>query len=265
MHPDVVDVLALERTAVGAWLPDQLTARHGWLLRAAEGFTGRANSALALADPGRDLDDVLADVGSWYGRRDLPTLVAVPLPALADLHDRMAGRGWTVHHGGRVMVRGIASDGAAEAPSGMPVTETAVAPPAAPPGEAIQLAATASDEWLACWHHGSTVPPAGRRLLERGGDVALAAARIDDRVVAVARGAVTDGWLGVNAVETAPTHRRRGHASRLLAALATWGVAAGATRTFLQVDLANDVARTVHERAGFVEHHTYHYLQPPSA
>nr|WP_274387862.1 GNAT family N-acetyltransferase [Salsipaludibacter albus] len=105
-------------------------------------------------------------------------------------------------------------------------------------------------------------------MLVRGDTVALAAVRDGDDLVAIGRGAVVDGgehggWLGVNAVETAPGHRRRGLASDVLAALVDWARGHGADRAFLQVDLANDVARTVYERAGFVAHHTYDYLQAP--
>ena len=55
---------------------EHIAARHrrgteedrlgGWLLRAADGFTGRAHSALPLGDPGMPLDDALAAVTRWY-------------------------------------------------------------------------------------------------------------------------------------------------------------------------------------------------------
>lgn len=38
----------------------------------------------------------------------------------------------------------------------------------------------------------------------------------------------------------------------------------GATASFLQVELANDPARRLDERAGFVEHHPYEYLAGPT-
>lgn len=54
--PAAVDPLVLERIAVGAWVPDDLVEMDGWLWRAGEAFTGRGNSALALAAPS-DTDD----------------------------------------------------------------------------------------------------------------------------------------------------------------------------------------------------------------
>ena len=48
--------------------------------RAAGGFTGRANSALPLGDPGLPLDDALTVVSGWYRARGLAPMIAVPMP-----------------------------------------------------------------------------------------------------------------------------------------------------------------------------------------
>ena len=62
----------LERAAALHWqAPDQ--ERLGeWRLRAADGFTGRANSALPLGDPGLPLPAAVNAVEEWYRRRGLP-------------------------------------------------------------------------------------------------------------------------------------------------------------------------------------------------
>lgn len=246
--PRAIDDLVLERLAVGAWVPDQVVEHAGWLLRASEGFTGRGNSALALASPD-DLDDCLREVVTWYRERGLPPWIAVPLPARDDLASALAARGWTIHHGGRVLVRDLAG-----------ITT-------GPGTDRVALTDRLTPGWTARYRYrGQDLPDAGRRMLERGEQVALASIHDGDEVVAIGRGAVVGGpggWLGVNAVETAPTHRRRGLATDVLAALAAWARDRGAVATFLQVDLANDVARRVYERAGFVAHHTYHYLAAP--
>ncbi|NYV78217.1 GNAT family N-acetyltransferase, partial [Streptomyces sp. UH6] len=52
-----------------AWPPVESEPLGGWVLRASSGFTRRANSVLAVGDPGLELDDALAVVAAWYGER----------------------------------------------------------------------------------------------------------------------------------------------------------------------------------------------------
>ena len=75
----------LEQIAAEGWQPLEQASVGDWVLRAAAGFTGRANSVLPLGDPGRPLDEALAGVSSWYAERSLPPKIQVPLPLRADL------------------------------------------------------------------------------------------------------------------------------------------------------------------------------------
>ena len=69
MTPDTI--LHLEKLALAAW-PAQETAHvHGWALRAAQGFTKRANSANALAPEG-DFAALRAAAEAFYRARGLP-------------------------------------------------------------------------------------------------------------------------------------------------------------------------------------------------
>lgn len=74
----------LERVAAAHWRGTEEEWLGDWLLRAAGGFTGRANSALPLGGPGMPLDDALAVVTRWYRERGLPAMIAVPVPLDAD-------------------------------------------------------------------------------------------------------------------------------------------------------------------------------------
>src|SRR5438270_176346 len=57
-----------------------------WLLRAAGGFTGRANSALAAGDPGMPLPQAVDQVCRWYAARGLPPALTAALAAAAAAH-----------------------------------------------------------------------------------------------------------------------------------------------------------------------------------
>jgi len=71
-------IIDLERIAAAHWRGTEEEWLGGWLLRAAGGFTGRANSALPLGDPGMPLDEAIAAVTRWYRDRGLPPMMAVP-------------------------------------------------------------------------------------------------------------------------------------------------------------------------------------------
>ena len=110
------EIVALERVAAQHWRGTEEEWLGGWLLRAAEGFTGRANSALPLADPGLPLGDALDAVTRWYAARGLPPMIAIPRPLGADanaagypLDHQLSERAWLTRPGPAfVMVAGLA-------------------------------------------------------------------------------------------------------------------------------------------------------------
>lgn len=66
-------------------------------------------------------------------------------------------------------------------------------------------------------------------------------------------------WGGIGSMAVAPEHRRRGLATRVLAALRARAAEEGAQRVFLEVTADNSGARELYRRAGFTRHHGYHY------
>ena len=241
-----VQDLELERIAARGWVAEHQRWLGGWLLRANDGFTGRANSVLPLDDPDRPLDDALLEVADWYASFDLAARFTVPSPTRDELRGALLDRGWTPSWGARVMVCPLASLPAVAAAGDVVVR------PRITPG------------WEMHYHYrGHEVPAVGRALLERAEVVGFAEVAVDGEVVAIGRGTVVEGWLGVTAVEVAPGHRRRGLGSAVMLGLADWAGQHDATDAYLQVELGNDPARAMYERLGFVEHHTYRYLDAP--
>jgi hypothetical protein len=146
-------IIELERAAAEHWRGTEQQWLGEWLLRAAEGFTGRANSALPLGDPGLPLDDALAAVTGWYRARGLPPMVAVPMPlegpAVAEvppscrfpsrLDDHLSERSWATRPG----------------PAYVMTAELAALPPAPglPAGAEFRVDAEPDDAWLAIYHY----------------------------------------------------------------------------------------------------------------
>ena len=76
-----ISIPDLEQRAALGWRAPEEERLGDWLLRAAAGFTGRANSALAIGHPGCPLDQAARTVRDWYQARGLPAMIAIPYPA----------------------------------------------------------------------------------------------------------------------------------------------------------------------------------------
>jgi N-acetylglutamate synthase len=247
-----VSVEALEAAAAGTWQAPERERLGDWLLRAADGFTGRANSALPVGDPGLPLPDAVAAVCAWYRARGLPPMIAVPFPMAgpqtSPVDRYLEEQGWRIRRGPAIVMT---------APPG---------PVAAAADGAVELAAEPDQDWLSQYHFGgSALPPVGRRLLLSAPWQAFGSVRADGQTIAIGRVAAADGWAGLTAIEVDPGHRRRGLASAVTAALAAAAVRQGLTSLFLQVVDTNAGARALYGRLGFTDHHRYHHRVAPES
>lgn len=249
-RPTAAAVVALERAADEAW-PAPTRGRLGdWLLRSAEGWTGRANSALPIGDPDRPLAAAVDAVERWYAELGQPALINTPLPLAAPVGAELDARGWSTRPPTLVQI----------APLPL-LTSTPGSGPAGGQGNAVvELATAPSDEWLAiAAGRKGGLPDAARHVLTAVDQVRFAHVYADNALVAVGRGTVTGQgrWLGLSLVEVLPTARRQGLARRVIHELASWGAAGGATHAFLQVEQRNAAAVALYQRLGLVTHHTY--------
>jgi ribosomal protein S18 acetylase RimI-like enzyme len=246
--PSSADELALQRVEAASLRAGETADLDGWVLRADHGFTRRANSVLPVRQLRRPLDDALEQAADWYAARDLPLKVQVPIGARRLLDAALAERGWPAELHTLVLARRL------DSPT-----------PTATPAAEVEIAVQPDDAWLAVYRGGAGLVPSGRALLTRHPTVGFAALRRDGRTVAVGRGAVDDGWLGIMAVETDPAYRGAGLARAVTAALWAWGAAHGARRTYLQVSVDNEAARALYATLGYWTHHDYHYRRPYDA
>jgi N-acetylglutamate synthase len=237
-------VVDLERVATRGWRAPEEEPLGGWLLRAAGGFTGRANTALVTGDPGRPLPEAVEAVASWYRGRGLRPGAQLPGVQARPADAAFAAAGWTRDEDVLVLTAPLAAG--------------------TDPGVPVELAPAPDDGWLAAYREVPS-PAAARAVLTNAEQVVFAALRPDpDAVpVAVARGVVTGEWLGVGAVTVAEDARRRGLATAVMAAVTRWGAGRGAHWVHLQVTASNTAARALYRQAGYVEHHRYHYRWAP--
>jgi ribosomal protein S18 acetylase RimI-like enzyme len=249
----VMEIEELEAAAALSWRALEEERLGEWRLRAAEGFTGRANSALAIGDPGLSLAEAAHAVRRWYQARALPAMIAIPYPLGRPDRgrlDRLLGE-----HGWEVRARPIAV---------MAGDAAAIAREARAAPWPVDLDSEPSDAWLAMYHYlGQETPPLARKLLTSAPWQEFAAVRAGRDVVAIGRVAGAGEWAGLTAIEVDPGYRRRGLARAVTAALAGVAVGRGATGLYLQVESHNTAARALYRRAGFADHHAYHFRTAP--
>ena len=252
-RPPAAHVTALELAADEAW-PAPIRARlGGWILRAAQNWTGRANSALAVGDPDRTLEAAIDAVEAWYAQHGQQPLINAPMPLAAPVNAALDERGWTARPLTLVQTARIAS------------VLTAV--PARTDLPPVELADSPTDDWYAMVaDHKGSLPAVAVPILTGVPEVVFAHVRdAEGGLLAVARGAVTgpDRWLGVSLVQIAPSARRRGLARQVLRGLANWGAQHGSARVYLQVEQRNTAAVTLYGTVGFTTHHTYLTREAP--
>lgn len=264
-HCRVHEILDLERAAAVHWRGTQEERLGGWLLRAAEGLTGRANSALPLADPGMPLDEALAAVTGWYRARGLPPMIAVPQPlggpataevresdpASFDLDNQLSERSWPTRPGPAYHMTANLADVAAA--------------PRMPHGTEFRVDAEPDDGWLGLFHDGGQwrKSPVSRKLLMSAPAQAFVSIRSGQHVMATGRLSIGAGWAGITAVEVDPGHRRGGLGTALTLGICAEAARRGVSRVFLQVETKNSAAMALYERCGFGYSHRYHYRLAP--
>ncbi|MGW9074008.1 GNAT family N-acetyltransferase [Streptomyces yangpuensis] len=234
----------LSRVCARSWQPLESEPLGGWTLRAAAGFTRRANSVLPAGDPGIPLDDALARVTSWYAERGLPAFVQAATGAAGTqelLCAELERRGWASEASAEVRIGALAPVGNVDAPA----------------SGSVRLTRVPDEEWLGRYGRVSD-PDVARRVLVEGPSVWFASLPGGR---AIGRCVVDGRWAGFAAVTVAPEHRREGLATAVMAALARRALEEGASAAWLQVETDNAGALALYDGLGFAAHHSYHHFR----
>ena len=240
----------LAQVAARAWRPVESELLGGWELRAASGFTRRANSVLPLGDPGVPLDEALSTVRRWYGDRGLPAYIQTATGAEGGqelLCAELERRGWVREVTAELWTGALA-----------PLADRAEA------GDVV-LAREADEAWLARSRR-KGVSEVALKVLGSGPSVwfATVAGAPGGAPAAIGRCVVDGRWAGFAAVEVDPGQRRKGLATTVMAALARRALDEGASAAWLQVEEDNAGARALYARLGFSAHHAYHHYREPA-
>ncbi|MFJ9919637.1 GNAT family N-acetyltransferase [Streptomyces rubiginosohelvolus] len=231
-----------------AWQPVESEALGDWRLRAAGGFTRRANSVLPLGDPGLPLGEAFGRVRRWYEERGLPAYVQTATGAEGTqelLCAELEEHGWRREVSAEVRIAALAPVGDREAEV-----------------SAVRLTREPDAAWLARYQRFSTPGPHVLQVLGSGPSVWFATVPgSGDAPDAIGRCVVDGRWAGFMAVEVAPEQRRRGLATTVMTALARRALDEGAWAAWLQVEEDNEGARALYDGMGFAGHHRYHHYR----
>ncbi|MET1060012.1 MAG: GNAT family N-acetyltransferase [Nocardioides sp.] len=202
----------LETERLGDWVLRTVPVLEGRLVK-------RANSCLAIGDPGTDVDVAADAIRAFYTARDRPVLAQVETGS--DVDTALSAAGWQVVPGGDAdfLLASLS--------------------------RALRSCRTREDIGAAQYtEHGG-----GRVRVEIGGGLATGEAALDG------------DWLGLHDLQVGEEHRRQGLGTAVLGALLEWGAEQGAATAWLHVEVDNDPARALYERAGFRAHHACRYLR----
>ncbi|ASR34290.1 hypothetical protein BAY61_04000 [Prauserella marina] len=244
------DAEEIEQACAAAW-PAPVRRRRGeWLLRAAGGFTARANSALVTGDPGVGFEHALNEVCEFAHANDIdPVVQAIEQPDTERELTRNGWRPYTEYARGDEVAVLVGDIGAPER------------------GEVSVLTTPTSAWWeLAV---GTTEPSSAQRhVVTTGTTVGFGIAEVGGTVAGAVRGAVTSTpgtereLVLVSNLAVGDDHRRKGLGTALLEGITWWAAHRGATHRVLQVSVTNTAALALYARRGFTEHHRYRYWVP---
>ncbi|MFD9634495.1 GNAT family N-acetyltransferase [Streptomyces violascens] len=231
-----------------AWQPVESERLGDWTLRAASGFTRRANSVLPLGDPGLPLPDALDRVRAWYASRGLPAYIQTATGA-AGTQERLCAdleqADWEREVSAEVRIAALVPIGDLDADVSR-----------------VRLERTVDEAWLSRYQRSVTPGEHVLKVLNSGPSVWFASVPGDGAVPAAIGRCVVDGrWAGFMAVEVDPALRRQGLATAVMTALARRALDEGASAAWLQVEADNDAARALYEGQGFATHHSYHHFR----
>lgn len=248
----------VEEASLNSWPAPRQVLLDGWVLRFADGYTRRANSATPL-DSGQDtpaaLSAKIAACETLYSAQGMPALIRVRSFGDAALMAALDARGYAAEGLSPVLWMPLGPDTS----SGHTAENVELSEDRPGPG------------WLDTQARlsGCDVAARGRILSALAIPSAFAGARVDgpgSPFASLAFGAVHGGVVCLHLVATDPAFQRRGLSRRVVSALLAWARdRAGARDASLQVAAENTRALSLYAGLGFrTELFRYQYYRQPT-
>jgi GNAT superfamily N-acetyltransferase len=244
---DPAEILSIEQRSFNAWPALASEMAGGWVLRAAGGWTKRANSANPLS-PAGPFEAVKTAAEAFYAGRGLPAIFRITPLAPPDADAALAAAGYTFFDPSLVLTMPL--DGG-------------------PGDDRVRIDRAPTADWLAAFAEANGLPAAMRATHDAivhaiAPPAAFATCEEGGRAVAFGLAVMERGMIGLFDIVTLPAERGRGYGRAVTGALLDWGRREGATASYIQVRSVNDVARNLYASLGYEQVYAYHYRMPPA-
>jgi N-acetylglutamate synthase len=249
-----VSLRRLEEAAFNAWPAPRTLFLDGWILRFANGYTKRANSANpTYPELDVNLVDKVERCEALYARQGLPCIVRLTsFAAPPGLDELLAGLGYRFVDQSLVMRRRLEAR--------LPPTRVD-----------LSLQHHEVQEWVAAQQFlsgaGIGQDEAQLGILRNiAGETLFATLTNSTCAEPLACGlAVAEGSLsGLYLIATDPARLRQGIGRALVTELLSWSYANGAREAYLQVAVENTAAIALYQGLGFTEAYRYWYRVQPA-
>ncbi len=241
----------IENIAMNAWPAETIEPLDGWRLRQHPAPSRRVNSVWPNESGGEILlKRKLEQVEDFYSKYNQPARYQVcPANLPEGLDDVLEARRYWVDAPTQVQITDIETG----LQKSVPKTEYDVV-----------LSETLTPEYLDTYGTAGTYP---KEKLKDTEDALRRVTRctiygiiyLDGQGVAVGRGVMDSGWMGIFGMATREEHRRKGLATAVLHAMLKWAKENGVKNLYLQVEESNPGALAVYQRLGFEKLYGYHY------
>lgn len=251
MSPSM-DITEIEEIASRAWPAKHTKQLGGWLLRATDGVTRRANSVLPIQSPGtKDLEKAMDVVQQFYQSFQLPVRFQMTLASHPKKLDAfLESSGLIIDMQVKVLTAPLDRIFLQE------------------PEIGIVVFGAPWKDWYSTYVNAAGFDKKSmierQEIIERiSSKKAFAAAIMGDMVVGVGLGVKEGSWLGLFSLVTEEKYRRQRVASTITQSLVNWGLTQGATHAYLQVEEKNEPARKLYYGLGFEDAYSYWYRVVP--
>lgn len=244
-------IQTLEELSLNAFPSLQQILYDGWILRFAEGYTGRANSVTPLYPSSLDLITKIRRCEKIYHKFNLqPIFRLTNTSRMTALNQTLEQLGYQQEENVSVQVKTITD-------SEMLTSKSSVI-----------FSDDLSEEWLDHYVHTVNLPIQHWNTLSTILEIipnptCYAWLKDRQRFCSCGLGVLENQYLGLFFVATAKRQRGKGYATQLISEMLNWGKSNGATQAYLQVETENQAGINLYNKLGFTEAYQYFYRLKP--